>query len=290
VVGGAYLDPDVLQQVSGLELYARRVVEGLRVNRHRSRLKGASTDFAQHRQYVQGDPIRHIDWRVWGRTGRYHLKQYQAETDFSAHLLLDASGSMHYGRAISKLEYAKRLAACLAWLVVRQQDAVGLAVFDDALRLDLPAKASMGVVRTMAAALEGLHPRGRTGVDRILRRVARRIRRRGHVVLLSDLFDGTDDFLRGLEDLRRHGHDVLLVHVLDPDELAFPFAGTCRFEGLEGEAPLLLAAPRVRDAYLAELRAFTERIRQHCRGHGIAYVPADTARPVPEVLAEALEA
>ena len=160
-----YPDPAVLQKIGPLELIAREVVEGLRVGMHKSPLRGFSTEFAQHRQYVPGDPVRHIDWRVYGRTGRYYLKLYEAETDFSANLLLDASRSMHYGSgAVSKLEYAKFMAASLAYLIVEQRDSVGLAVFDDQLREYVEPKSSMSVIRTIAEELEKVRPEPRTDV------------------------------------------------------------------------------------------------------------------------------
>ncbi|MFW5830576.1 MAG: DUF58 domain-containing protein [Planctomycetota bacterium] len=288
-IDSPYLPPDVLDRIRGLELYARQVVEGMRVGKHRSRLRGNSTDFMQHRQYVAGDAIRHIDWRVYGRTSRYHLKLYQAETEFAASLLLDASTSMHYGSGEwTKLEYAKRLAACLAYAIVSQNDAAGLAVFDASLRCHVPPKASNAVIRTIAEELSQCEPRERTDVANILNQYGARLRRRSYVILISDLFDGTDDFLKGLNKLRAAGHNVLVLQLLDPHELDFPFTGTCRFEGLEGEEPILLQTEKVRENYLQELQHFLDHISQHCTSTGIDYLLVDTSKPLPDVLEQVL--
>jgi uncharacterized protein (DUF58 family) len=249
-----YLDPEVLQKIGSLELVAREVVEGMRVGMHKSPLRGFSSEFAYHRPYVAGDPLRHLDWRVYARTGRYYLKQYVAETDFTAHLLLDASSSMHYrSGAVSKLEYAKFLAASFAHLIVTQRDTVGLAVFDSELRRYIEPSSTMSVVRDIALELEKIEPLPRTDVAAILHQFAGRITRRGFVVLFSDLLDGVDGFVKGLDHLRFCGHNVIVFHTLDPYELSFPFDGTCRFKGLEKLEQIVTRPKRVREAYLAEL-------------------------------------
>ena len=284
-----YLDPAVLQKIGPLELIAREVVEGLRVGMHKSPLRGFSTEFAQHRQYVPGDPVRHIDWRVYGRTGRYYLKLYEAETDFSANLLLDASRSMHYGSgAVSKLEYAKFMAASLAYLIVEQRDSVGLAVFDDQLREYVEPKSSMSVIRTIAEELEKVRPEPRTDVAALLHEFARRMRRRGFVMLFSDLFDQVDAFLKGLDHLRFRGHNVTVFHVLDPYELEFPFTGTCKFKGLELDGEIATQPRRIRQAYLDELRKLIDRVKSACDRTRIDYVLVDTSRPVDVVLSNYL--
>src|SRR5262245_38202364 len=202
-----YLDPETLQRIGALELIAREVVEGIRIGMHKSPLRGFSTEFAYHRPYVPGDPIRHLDWRVFARTGRYYLKQYEAETDFTAHLLLDASSSMHYRSGkVSKLEYGKYLAASLAHLIVSQRDSAGLAVFDGELKRYIEPSGSMAIVGTIAEELEKVEPVPRTNVAGILHEFAARIRRRGFVILFSDLFDHLDEFVRGLDHLRFCGH------------------------------------------------------------------------------------
>jgi len=283
-----YLDPAVLQKIGPLDLIAREVVEGVRVGMHKSPLRGFSTEFSQHRQYVQGDPLRHVDWRVYGRTDRYYLKLYEAETNFTANLLLDASRSMHYGEPVSKLEYAKIMAASLAWLICEQRDSVGLAVFDDRLQDYVEPSGSRAAVRIIAEQLEKARPEPRTDVAGILHEFARRMRRRGFVLLFSDLFDHVEEFLKGLDHLRFGGHNVTVFHLLDHDELTFPFGGTCKFKGLELDGEISTQPKRIREAYLNELRKFLGRIKGACERSHIDYVLVDTSRPVDVVLANYL--
>lgn len=280
-----YLDPDILQQLGPLDLVARKVVEGVRVGMHKSPLRGLSTEFSQHRPYVPGDSIRNLDWRVYGRTQRYYVKLFEAETNFVANLLLDASSSMHYGSGkITKLEYAKYMAASLAHLIVSQRDSVGLAVFDGELRSYHEPKSSMAIIRNIAEALEKVEPQPRTKVADILHEFARRMPRRGFVILFSDLFDHVDEFLRGLDHLRFRGHNVIVFHVLDPYELTFPFDSVWKFKGLETEGEIVTQPKRIRNAYLRELEAFMQKIRGGCEKSEVDYVLVDTSKPIESVL------
>ncbi len=280
-----YLDPETLQRIGPLELVAREVVEGLHVGMHKSPLKGFSTEFSHHRQYVPGDETRHLDWRVYARTERYYLKLFEAETNFTANLLLDASSSMHFkSHAVSKLEYAKFMAASMAYLCVRQRDSVGLAVFDNALRTYVEPKTTMGVVRTIAEELEKVEGVPRTNVSAILHEFANRIPRRGFVMLFSDLFDHVGEFIQGIDHLRFKGHNVAVFHVLDPHELQFPYDGSCKFIGLEEDGEVVTQPKRIRAAYLEELRKFVTEIRGACERSHVDYVLVDTARPVDAVL------
>jgi uncharacterized protein (DUF58 family) len=280
-----YLEPEILQHLGPLELVAREVVEGLHVGMHKSPLRGFSTEFAQHRPYVPGDALRHLDWRVYARTQRYYLKLYEAETNLTANLLLDASSSMRYASgAVSKLEYAKFMAASLAYLIVKQRDSVGLAVFDGALRSYIEPRTTMGVIRTIAEELERANDEPRTDVAGILHEFARRMPRRGFVLLFSDLFDHVEEFLSGIDHLRFRGHNVTVFHLLDPYELEFPFDGSCRFKGLENDGQVVTQPKRVRAAYLAELRRFLRQVKGSCERSHVDYVLVDTSRPVQEVL------
>ena len=284
-----YLDPSVLQRIGSLELVAREVVEGLRVGQHKSRLRGLSTEFAQHRQYVPGDPVRTIDWRVYAKTERYYVKLYEAETNFTTNLLLDASRSMHYGSgSVSKLEYAKYMAASLAYLIVEQGDSVGLGVFDDELRDYVEPKGSKMIVRDIAEHLEQVRPEPRTDIASLLNEFAQRITRRGLVMLFSDLFDEVEDFVKGLNHLRFRGHNVIVFHILDPFELEFPFGGNCKFLGLELDGVISTQPKRIRVAYLDEVRKFLRQIKVACERNRIDYVLVDTSRPIEVVLANYL--
>ena len=281
-----YLDPEVLQGLDSLDLVAREVVEGLRVGMHKSPLRGFSTEFAHHRPYVPGDSVRHLDWRVYARTERYYIRLYEAETNFDAHLLLDASSSMRYTSAsVTKLEYAKFMAASLAYMIVEQRDSVGLAVFDAQLRRYLEPSSTMGVIRDIDRELAEAADVPRTDVAAILHEFARRIPRRGFVIVFSDLFDHVEDFLKGLDHLRFRGHNVVVFHVLDPYELRFPFGGgTWRFEGLEREPEIVTQPKRIRAAYMNELETFLRRIRTACERSHVDYVLVDTSRPIDVVL------
>lgn len=282
-----YLDPEVLQKIGDLELIAREVVEGLRVGSHRSPLRGFSTEFAHHRQYVPGDAIRTIDWRVFGRTERYYTKLYEAETNYDCHLLLDASASMTYASGkVSKLEYAKFLAASVAYLVLKQRDSVGLSVFDSEVRAYLPPRSTMGIILQIDRLLRQTKSEPRSTIARQLHDVALMIKRRSFVVVISDCLVDVDDILAGLDRLRFDGHNVVLLHTLDPYEIEFPFAGTWRFEGLEGEQPLITQPERIRKNYLARFRAHHEALRAGCIANLTDYALVDTSRPLDAVLNE----
>jgi len=280
-----YLNPDVLQKLESLHVIARQVVEGLRVGTHRSPLRGFSTEFAHHRPYAQGDEIRRLDWRIYGRTERYFVKLYEAETNFDAHLLLDASSSMRYGSGnVSKLEYAKFMAASLAYLIGEQSDAAGLAVFDAELRSYIPPSSAAGVIGRIESELEKAQPVPRTNVASILHEFARRVTRRGVVMLFSDLFDNVDGFIKGLNHLRFRKHNITVFHTLDPFELEFPFTGTCRFKGLENDGEIVTQPARVRELYLKEVQKFVAEIRRACERIQVDYVLVDTSRPLDETL------
>ena len=280
-----YLDPAILKTIGPLDVVAREVVEGLRIGMHQSPLRGISTEFTAYRPYAQGDEARHVDWKVYARTRRYYVKLFEAETNFEANLLLDASSSMRYGSgAITKLEYAKYMAASLAYLIVDQNDSVGLAVFDDELRRYVPPKSTFGVVQDISRELEQAEPRPQTNIAELLHEFAGRIPRRGLVFLLSDLFDDAAGFAKGISHLRFCGHNVVVFQIMDPYELEFPFRGMCRFVGMEGEEELITRPTRVRDSYIAELDAFTGAIRKACFQHRVDHVLANTATPIEVVL------
>ncbi|MDE0593585.1 MAG: DUF58 domain-containing protein [Dehalococcoidia bacterium] len=282
-----YLDPEVLQKLGGLELVAREIVEGLRVGTHRSPLRGFSTEFAHHRQYAPGDSIRSIDWRIFGRTDRYYTKLYEAETNFDCYLLVDASSSMNYTSGkVSKLEYAKFLAASLAYMVLRQRDSVGLSIFDSKVRAYLPPRSSMSIIMEFDGLLRDIKPTPRTSIAKQLHDITLMIKRRSLVVLVSDLFSDVDDILAGLDHLRFNGHDVVVFHTLDPHELEFPFKGAWCFEGLEEEEPLTTQADRIRDEYLTNFNEYMKSLREGCVASQIDYTTVNTALPLDDVLSE----
>ena len=285
-----YLDPETLQKIGDLELIAREAVEGLRSGAHRSQLRGFSTEFAHHRQYAPGDAIRDLDWRVYGRTERYYTKLYEAETNFDAYLMIDASSSMTYSSAkVSKLEYAKFLAAAMSYLILNQRDSVGLSIFNSEMRAHLPPRSAMSVILQIEKNLREIKPVPKTEISKQLHDIALQIKRRSFIILISDLFADADDVLRGLQRLRFDGHNVIVFHTLDPFELEFPFKGTWQFDGLEGEDDLITQPERIREDYLSNLNGFLEDIQSGCIGCGVDYALVDTSRPLDGLLSEFLE-
>ena len=282
-----YLDPEILQRIGDLELIAREVVEGLRVGSHRSPLRGFSTEFAHHRQYVPGDPLRSIDWRVYGRSDRYYTKLYEAETNFDCHLLIDSSSSMTYGSGkVNKLEYAKFLGASLAYLVLKQRDSVGISVFDSEIRAYLPPRSTMGVLLQMDQLFKDTKPTPKTAIAKQLHDVALLLKRRSFVIVISDFLSEVEDVLAGLEHLKFAGHNVMVLHTLDPHELEFPFEGTWQFDGLEGEEPLITQPERIKEDYLSNLKEYMSAFSEGCLTSQIEYALVDTSRPLDIFLNE----
>jgi uncharacterized protein (DUF58 family) len=282
-----YLEPEALQKLGDLELIAREIVEGLRVGSHRSQLRGFSTEFAHHRQYSPGDALRTIDWRVYGRTEKYYTKLYEAETNYDCYLLLDASASMNYSSAkVSKLEYAKFLAAGLAYIVLKQRDSVGLSIFDSEVQAYLPPRSTMGILLQMEQLLRDIHPTPKSTVGKQLHDIAVMLKRRSFVIVISDLLSDVDEILSGLDHLRFDGHNVIVLHTLDPYELQFPFKGAWQFDGLEGEEPLITQAERIQDDYLTSFNEYMDALQKGCIASHIDYHTVDTSRPLDAVLGE----
>ncbi len=284
-----FLHPEAIARISRLDLRARYVVEGFISGMHRSPFFGHSVEFVQHREYVAGDDLRHLDWKVWSKTDRFYVKQYEEETNLRSTIVVDVSESMHYGRgALNKYAYGCTLAACLGYLLLRQQDAVGLITFDDNVRQIVPARSQQTHMDALVQAMHASRPRAKTDLEKILRRVAESISSRGMVILISDLLAAREPLFRGLEMLRHRRHDLLVFHVLDEDELDFPFAGTTRFEGME-ELPQLLCDPRaLRDGYLDALGEYLAEVRRGCARQGIDYALVRTGDYVDAALSKFL--
>ncbi len=284
-----YLSPDVLARAEALGLKARQLVEGLRVGDHKSPYKGFSVEFVQHREYVPGDDIRHIDWKSYGRSERYTIKQYEQETNFALHLLFDCSNSMRYGGGeTNKLEFAKLLAASLAYTVIRQRDTVSLRVFNTGWVAELPQSSQLGHINAITATLEETQPKDRTTIGPLLDEVADRVSRRGIVVLISDCLEDLEPTLAGLRHLRFRGHEVVLFHVLHRDEVEFPLDGNIRFIGLEGYEELMTRPHMLRPAYLRIVNKYLADIQRGCDNSGVDYVRLLTDKPLGPALAEYL--
>jgi uncharacterized protein (DUF58 family) len=281
-----YFDPEILSTLGPLNVVVRQVVEGVRVGMHRSPLRGFSTDFTAHRPYVPGDETRRIDWKLYARARRYYIKLFDAETNFTANLLLDASASMCFASGkISKLEYAKYLAASMAYLIVEQHDSVGVGIFDGELQQYIEPTSSLAVLSRMSHEMEKTRPRPRTDISAILHEFARRMSRRGVVILFSDLFDHTEEFIQGLSHLRFRGHNAIVFHIMDPHELEFPLQGMRRFLGMENEGEMITHSARIRASYLAEVEKFINRIKRACAKMLVDYVLVNTSQPVESVIA-----
>ncbi len=284
------LDPTALARFGRLELIARLVVEGVMSGLHKSPFKGFSVEFAEHRQYGPGDEIRHIDWRAFGKSDRYYVKEYEEETNLKAYLVVDSSGSMAYGgRTVSKFEHARRLAASLAYLMVSQRDAVGLVTFDDSVRSLIPPRSAPGHFSVLCKALEETKTGGEAPLSGILHTLAERVRRRGLVVILSDGFDKVDELTSALRHLRHRRHEVLFLHVLAPEEEEFPFRRPSRFRNLERTDDTLRVDPNaLRAAYLERFGAFCETLKERARAMNVDYHRASTAEPVETTLLDYL--
>jgi len=286
-----YLDPEILASLEGLQLRARRIVEGYVSGVHRSPYHGFSIEFAEHREYVPGDDLRYVDWKVFGRTDKYYLKQYEEETNLVCHLLLDTSESMRYQSgtaAMSKLQYAECAAAALAYLILQQQDSVGLVTFDQEIRALVRPSSNPSHLKQLLQVMEDSVPERKTATGAIFHDLAERFKKRGIVVILSDLFDEVDSMMAGLKHFRHRRHEVILLHVLDPAEMDFPFHRTTLFRGLE-QLPDVLTEPRaLRKAYLNEFGRFVRRLKKGCRMHQIDYVQMRTDQSLDVALSSYL--
>jgi uncharacterized protein (DUF58 family) len=280
-----FLDPAVIARIGTLELKARTIVEGFLSGLHRSPLKGFSVEFAEYRQYLPGDDLSTIDWKVYARSDRYYVKKYEEETNLRAHLLLDISASMEYGSgALTKREYGSCLAASLAYLMHRQRDAAGLVTFDDQILGWLHPSIRPGHLRALLVTLDRLTPGRKTDAGRPLHQLADALAKRGMVVLISDLFDDPARVIDGLKHFRFRGNDVLVFHVLDRAELTFPFDQPVRFRDLETGDEVMATPSEVRDQYLAGIQGLVETYRRELRSVGIDYQMLDTSEPLDRAL------
>jgi uncharacterized protein (DUF58 family) len=283
------LPAEAVARISRLELQARNVVEGFLSGLHRSPYFGQSVEFVQHREYVPGDDPRRIDWKAWSKTDKYYIKQYEEETNLRCTLLIDVSESMQFGAGKrTKYEYACAIAACLAYLLLRQQDAVGLTSFDAQVRAVVPVRSKRNHLHDILAALDTHNPAGKTDMYSILAEVADQQSRRGMVVLVSDLFVPREGLFKGLRLLRHRGHDVMLFHLFDDEELDFNITGTTKFEGLEQSGDLTCDPRALRDGYLEALRQYLEQVRRYCAGATIDYQTIRTSQHLDAVLAHYL--
>ena len=287
--GQKLLDAEAIASAEALGIHARFVVEGYMAGEHRSPFHGFAIEFAQHREYSPGDDVRHLDWKVQARTERFYIKQYEQETNFVANILVDGSESMKYGSGdITKFEFAKVMAACLSYLVINQRDAVALGIFDDDLKEYVPRSDNRNTLFEIMSRLAAYQPVGETNLAEVLHGMARKVKRRGIFVVISDFFDDEEALLEGVQHLRFGGHEVVLMQVLDPQEIEFDFDGLVQFEGLENIPELKTRPSEIRKSYLTEMEAFRKRLRQSCERNDCHFASVNTGDSMREVLASYL--
>ena len=286
---GHILTPDIISRLNNLSLKARFVVEGFIVGLHKSPYHGFSVEFSEHRAYGAGDEIRHVDWKLWGKTDRFFIKQFEEETNLKSYLLVDQSLSMTYkSKKMTKLEYAQILAASLGYLMLKQQDAVGLTLFDDRIRVNIPARSKRSHLNIILSQMQNIIAGPETTIAPVLHKTAEAIKKRGLIILISDLFDDPDKVLSGLQHFRYKGHEVIVFHVLDPQELTLDFTQRTRFRDMESGEEIVTDPWHIQSDYQKSMEQFCDYIKSNCRQKNIDYVQLSTDLPLDMALSEYL--
>jgi uncharacterized protein (DUF58 family) len=286
---GHILTPDIISRLNNLSLKARFVVEGFIVGLHKSPYHGFSVEFSEHRAYGAGDEIRHVDWKLWGKTDRFFIKQFEEETNLKSYLLVDQSLSMTYkSKNTTKLEYAQILAASLGYLMLKQQDAVGLTLFDDRIRVNIPARSKRSHLNIILSKMQNIIAGPETTIAPVLHKTAEAIKKRGLIILISDLFDDPDKVLSGLQHFRYKGHEVIVFHVLDPQELTLDFTQRTRFRDMESGEEIVTDPWHIQSDYQKSMEQFCDYIKSNCRQKNIDYVQLSTDLPLDMALSEYL--
>jgi len=280
-----YLDPKTVDKIKRLDVRARQVVEGFITGQHRSPYNGFAVEFAAHREYTPGDDIRHIDWKVWSRSDRLYIKEYEEETNLKCTIILDGSKSMAYGQGFTKFDYGATAAASLAYLLQHQQDAVGLVTFNTRIVKNLPPSSHPSHLKLILHELEQFTPDDKTDVNEVFPKLAQQVRQRGMIVIFSDLFVPTPVLAETLKQFRLRRHEVVLFHIMHGDELQFPFDDNTLFKGMEEEVQLYAEPRALRRSYLEAVDRFREEVRRICATAGIDYVLLDTDQPLDAALA-----
>ena len=283
------LSPEIISRLNNLSLKARYVVEGFMVGLHKSPYHGFSVEFSEHRAYGAGDEIRHVDWKLWGKTDRYFVKQYEEETNLKAYLLIDQSLSMNYAsNKISKLEYAKLISASLGYLMLKQQDAVGLTLFDDRIRVNIPARSKRSHLNVILSKMEKIKAGPETRMAPVLHSTAEVIKKRGLIILISDLFDNQEEVLSGLQHFRYKGHEVIVFHIMDPQEMKLDFSQRTRFRDMESGEEIITDPWHIQKDYQRDMEQFCDNYKIQCRQNNIDYIQLATDSPLDMALSEYL--
>jgi len=284
-----FLDPETISKIENLSLVARLVVEGFVIGLHRSPYHGFSVEFAEHRPYMPGDEVKHIDWKLYGKTDRFYVKQFEEETNLKAYLILDASNSMDFGSGeVSKLQYGSYLGAALTYLMLQQQDAVGLTIFDRGIRSIVPPSSRPSYLNIILGQMQDLETRRDTDIATTLHELADRVKRRGLVILISDLLDDPDHVINGLKHFRHKKHEVLVFHVLDHQELSLEYDRQVELTDLESGERMTTEPRLIRESYREEMERFVEYYRQQCLSNHIDYIQLTTDQPFNLALSEYL--
>ena len=286
---GHILTPEIISRLNNLSLKARFVVEGFIVGLHKSPYHGFSVEFSEHRAYGAGDEIRHVDWKLWGKTDRFFIKQFEEETNLKSYLLVDQSLSMTYkSKNMTKLEYAQILAASLGYLMLKQQDAVGLTLFDDRIRVNIPARSKRSHLNIILSKMQNINAGPETTIAPVLHKTAEAIKKRGLIILISDLFDDPDKVLSGLQHFRYKGHEVIVFHVLDPQELTLDFTQRTRFRDMESGEEIVTDPWHIQSDYQKSMEQFCDYMKSMCRQRNIDYIRLSTDSPLDMALSEYL--
>lgn len=285
-----YLRPEIVSRLQNMELKARLVVEGFITGLHKSPYHGFSVEFAEHRQYMPGDEIKHLDWKIYGKTNRFYVKQYEDETNLRCMVIVDASASMKYASKghISKFEYASSLAGAISFLMMRQQDAAGLALYDTDIRAFLPPRSKRSYIQEILRTLDATEPSNTTGTAGALDRLAERISRRGLIVIISDFFDDLSSIVSALKRFRHSAHEIIVFQVLDPRERDFKFGADATFRDMETGEEMVTQPYQIQKSYAAAVQHFTDELKRECRQRNIDYVLVDTAEPFDTALVQYL--
>jgi uncharacterized protein (DUF58 family) len=285
-----YIRPDVIRTISRLDLRAKFIVEGFLAGLHASPFHGFSVEFSEHRKYVPGDDLKDLDWNIYAKTDKYYLKKFEAETNVSGYLVMDLSASMAYTyrQELTKFEYGICLAAALAYLMIHQQDPVGLITFDTKIQASLPPRSKRTQLGNMLALLSNLKPTGKTDISQCLHQLAAMIRTKSLIMLFSDLLTEPGPVFESLHHLRHRGNEIILFHILDEAEVHFPFEGVVEFEDVEEERKLTIDTRGMRRAYLQSVSDFQSHYRSECAKANIDYVPIDTSVSFDRALMEYL--
>lgn len=280
-----FIKPEVLSRISSLEVLSRGVVEGFLGGLHKSPYKGFSVEFMSYRPYMPGDDPLHVDWKLYARSDRYYIKEFEAETNANLNVLLDVSHSMGYGSGdLNKLDYGRYLAASLAYLMIGQRDGVGLAFFDEDIIEHVPPKSTRSHLYTLLSRMEKQELGKQTGLGKPLHKLAEKLKQRGFVVIISDLLGDPDQLIEGLKHFRFKGHEVIVFHLSDPQEINFDFKDVVEFEDMETGAKMLISAEEAKELYTKNFSAFQSRLEDECGGLGVDYVPLRTDAPLDTAL------